>query len=234
MESQTLSSKIIKKLLTLFGKSYHPDPQIPAGLLWNEVTSRLFCLLRGILYFHKLVFLGRNVRIRGFSYIRIDSGSTIEDDVFIDAYSSSGIQIGARTRIGARTIIRSTAHLSVLGKGLKIGEDSGIGEYGYMGCAGGINIGDHVIIGQYASFHAQEHHFSDPEILIRNQGVSQKGIRIGSNTWIGARVTLLDGTEIGSGSVIAAGAVVKGKFPPDVILGGIPARVISTRIKKIG
>lgn len=95
--------------------------------------------------------------------------------------------------------------------------------------AGGIDIGDDVIMGQFVSFHAQEHNFSNPDILIRNQGVTQKGIRIGSNTWVGSRVTFLDGTDIGPGSIIAAGAVVKGTFPANAIIGGIPAKIISMR-----
>ncbi len=51
-------------------------------------------------------------------------------------------------------------------------------------------------------------------------------ISIGDGTWIGARVTVLGGTEIGKGSVIAAGAVVKGTFPPNVLIAGVPARIV--------
>lgn len=85
-----------------------------------------------------------------------------------------------------------------------------------------------MLVGPYVSFHAQEHVFDSPEELIRMQGVTEKGIRIASNCWIGAKATILDGTSIGEGSVVAAGAVVKGDFPPHVILAGIPARVVKT------
>ena len=229
MKKVTLSSKIVKKLLILSGKTYTPDPDIPAGLLLNEIITRLSMMLRGICYFHKLVFIGQNVKIRGRRFIKIGSRATIEDGVYLDAYARNGIHIGTLSRIGAGTIIRSTAHLSVLGKGLTMGQNSGIGEYGYLGCAGGIWIGDDVIMGQFVSFHAQEHHYSNPNILIRHQSVTQKGIRIGSNTWVGSRVTFLDGTDIGSDSVVAAGAVVKGKFPSGAIIGGAPAKVIKMR-----
>ncbi|MBU1058820.1 MAG: hypothetical protein KJ804_10940 [Proteobacteria bacterium] len=56
--------------------------------------------------------------------------ATIEDNVKIDAYARDGLLIGSRSRIGANTIVRSTAHLSVLGVGLNMGKKSGIGESG--------------------------------------------------------------------------------------------------------
>ena len=39
-------------------------------------------------------------------------------------------------------------------------------------------------------------------------------------------MTILKGSEIGTHSVVAAGAVVSGKFPPSVIIGGVPAKII--------
>lgn len=60
--------------------------------------------------------------------------------------------------------------------------------------------------------------------------MSHKGIRIGSNCWLGAKATILDGTVIGNGCVVAAGAVVSGAFPENVIIGGIPAKIIKNRV----
>ena len=64
---------------------------------------------------------------------------------------------------------------------------------------------------------------------IRLQGVSHKGITIGRNCWIGAKATFLDGAEIGDGCIVAAGAVVRGTFPENVVIGGVPARILKTR-----
>jgi acetyltransferase-like isoleucine patch superfamily enzyme len=44
--------------------------------------------------------------------------------------------------------------------------------------------------------------------------------------WIGSRVTILPGTEIGRNSIVGAGAVVKGVFPENVIIAGNPGKVI--------
>ena len=39
-------------------------------------------------------------------------------------------------------------------------------------------------------------------------------------------MTILKGTVIGKNSVVAAGAVVSGEFPANVVIGGVPAKVI--------
>lgn len=51
-------------------------------------------------------------------------------------------------------------------------------------------------------------------------------IIIGDGVWIGARATILPGATIGSGVVIAAGAVVRGKIESNAIYAGVPARKI--------
>lgn len=67
------------------------------------------------------------------------------------------------------------------------------------------------------------------DIPIRKQGVNRKGIKIGSNCWIGAKVTILDGTIIGNGCIVAAGAVVRGQFPDNCVIGGVPAKILKMR-----
>ena len=49
---------------------------------------------------------------------------------------------------------------------------------------------------------------------------------IGKNVWIGNNVTILKNSQVGDNSIVATGAVVSGKFPDNVIIGGIPAKVI--------
>jgi acetyltransferase-like isoleucine patch superfamily enzyme len=51
-------------------------------------------------------------------------------------------------------------------------------------------------------------------------------ILIGDHVWLASDVLVLKGTTIGEGCVVAARAVVTGRFPANCLLGGIPARIL--------
>jgi acetyltransferase-like isoleucine patch superfamily enzyme len=221
--------QLLVGLLNKLGKDYQPAPDLPARLIVNVMRVRVQWLIRGFLRFRRPVFVDSQVRVRGKSGISLGRSATIERGVVLDGYARNGIRIGARTRLGPFTAISCTSHLSFFGEGFSIGEDSGIGEYSFIGAAGGVTIGDNVIMGQFISFHSQEHEFPDTDTPIRQQGTSQRGITIGDNCWIGARVTFLDGSQLGDGCVVAAGAVVRGEIPPFSVIAGIPARIVGSR-----
>ncbi len=52
---------------------------------------------------------------------------------------------------------------------------------------------------------------------------------IGDDVWLAARVRVSKGVRVGDRTVVAAGSVVTASLPPDVIAGGVPARVIKPR-----
>jgi acetyltransferase-like isoleucine patch superfamily enzyme len=51
-------------------------------------------------------------------------------------------------------------------------------------------------------------------------------IKIGDDSWIGAGVIILPNVVIGQNSIIAAGAVVTQNVPDNVVVGGVPAKII--------
>ncbi len=53
-----------------------------------------------------------------------------------------------------------------------------------------------------------------------------KPVRIGSNCWFGASVTVCSGVTIGDNCVIGAGSVVTRDIPPGSFAAGVPCRVI--------
>lgn len=55
-----------------------------------------------------------------------------------------------------------------------------------------------------------------------------RGIRIGSNSFIGARSSLLPGTEIGQNVIVGACSVVRGKVPDNSIVVGNPAKIVGS------
>ena len=57
--------------------------------------------------------------------------------------------------------------------------------------------------------------------------IKDKPIKIGKNSLLSANCTILPGVELGEHTVVAAGAVVSKSFPEgDLLIGGVPAKVI--------
>ena len=55
-----------------------------------------------------------------------------------------------------------------------------------------------------------------------------KEVRIGNNCFIGARSIILPGVSVGDNVIVAAGSVVTKNIPANVVVGGNPAKVITT------
>lgn len=217
---------LFQRLLNRSGKNYKIDENIPPRLLIYTLYTRLVMLLRGIVFYRKKIFVGKRCVVSNKHNVQFGTSVTLEHDVKIDGYSKRTTKIGNSVKIGAYSWVSSTSHFSKYGKGLVIGDNSAVGKFTEFGAAGGITIGNDVIMGSYISFHSENHNFEDTTKLIREQGVTSKGIIIGNNVWVGAKVTFLDGAQVGNNCVIAAGAVVTKKFPNNVIIGGVPAKIL--------
>lgn len=94
----------------------------------------------------------------------------------------------------------------------------------YRASGGVITIGNKVAIGPHVRIFAAGHDPSSIELIDTAAPVT-----IHNLVWIGANATILQGVEIGEGSVVAAGSVVTRDVPPYVIVAGCPARVIKKR-----
>lgn len=224
--------KIIDEFVTkIKGEEFILDKNIPISYLVSFFIQKLCFLIVGMWKFSRIgkCFVHPSSKIRCTSKIRVGKNLNVDRNCYIDALSINGIQFGNNVSVGKNTTIECSGTLKDLGKGLKIGDNVGLGTHGFFGCAGGIEIGDNTIFGNFVSMHSENHNFSDHLQPIRLQGVSRKGIKIGSNCWIGAKVTILDGVVIGNGCIVAAGAVVRGQFPENVIIGGVPAKIIKQR-----
>lgn len=225
----SLISKIISRIKK---EPFVLDKRIPASYLLCMIMGKALALLRGCYQFRRLghCFVGYETSIKCTSKISTAGTIVVGDCCYIDALSTDGLSFGRNVSIGRCTTIACTGTLKSLGKGLVVGNNVGMGSHGFWGCAGGIEIGDDTIIGNYVSAHSENHIFTNLSLPIRMQGVTHKGIKIGKNCWIGAKVTFLDGSEIGEGCVVAAGAVVRGSFPANTVIGGVPAKVLKNRL----
>jgi len=87
---------------------------------------------------------------------------------------------------------------------------------------GGITIEDNVLIAPKVSLLTESHPLNPTE----RHSLIPKPIQIKKNAWIGANATILQGVTIGENAVVAAGAVVSEDVPDNVMVGGIPAKII--------
>jgi virginiamycin A acetyltransferase len=76
---------------------------------------------------------------------------------------------------------------------------------------------------------AQTHGMGDPSIPIREQPGEIRVVRVGQGSWIGSAAIVM--ADVGRDSVVAAGSVVTKPLPDAVIAGGVPARVIRSRLE---
>jgi maltose O-acetyltransferase len=114
-------------------------------------------------------------------------------------------------------------------------------DYGYQICIGArtfvnfglvaldvapIAIGADVQIGPYVQMLTATHPLDAK--LRKDKWESAEPITIGDNVWLGGGVIVCPGVQIGSNSVVGAGAVVTENLPPDVLAVGVPCRVVRT------
>lgn len=224
--------RIAQQLIRARNPHFSFDRELSSWMLIQFIGIQLLALARGwkVLFQFKLpnnILLGRNVRFYYASTITWGKFLKLGDNVCLSGLGKKGIVLGNNVGIGAYSRVIISTSINQLGEYIRIGNNVGIGEFAYLGGAGGLTIGNDCIIGQYFSCHPENHHFSDPTTPIRLQGTSRKGIVIGKNCWIGSKVSILDGVKIGDNCVIAAGSVVTKSVPDNVLIGGVPAKIIN-------
>lgn len=220
---------VVRVISKIKGREVKIDDHVTSAYLMYLLFIKMIALLRGMLFVRKLVFMGRQSRVMAVRQFYVGKGVEIGDWVQIECFSRNGLHVGNGSKIGSYSTVKVSGSLSNIGDVIRIGDNVAISDYSHIGGAGGVRIGDDTIAGPYLSVHPENHKYEELGVPIRLQGVVRSGISIGKNCWIGAKVTILDGAKIGDGCVIAAGAIVRGCFPDNVVIGGVPAKVIKKR-----
>ena len=138
------------------------------------------------------------------------------------------IENGGRIVIGARVRLNSNWAPVELGTGpggaIEIGDDVYVNYGTLVSAHQRVRVGNGVMIGNYTIIADTD----IPGVGVMSSGpaLDARAVEIGDRVWLAARVTVLPGTRIGAGAVVAAGSVVAGDVPPGAVVGGIPARVL--------
>jgi len=131
---------------------------------------------------------------------------------------------GARLSVAGRFVIYSGASVAVSPNAtLQLGSGY-ISNDVTLHCFRSITIGHKVAISKGVTILDSDSHSI-------NGGECSAPIVIGDGVWIGMNVTILKGVCIGDGAIVAAGAVVTKNVSAGVLVAGVPARVIKTKVK---
>lgn len=136
---------------------------------------------------------------------------------------------GGEVDIGDNCTIHSGAKILPSGGRISLGSDTTVNPDTILYGHGGLSVGDGVRIAAQCAIVPSNHNYSDPNVPIRNQGLTEEGVKIEDDIWIGAGCKILDGVTIHEGSVIGAGSVVTKSIPPYSVAVGSPAQVVKSR-----
>ncbi len=132
-------------------------------------------------------------------------------------YRLLGMSIGPGTSIQMRLFL-------LWPQGVTIGDHSVINHACTLDGRGGLRIGNNVSISPEVAVLTLEHDPHDPAFSLR-----EGPVQVDDHVWIGTRAMVLPGVHLHENCVVAAGALVTKDVPPYAIVGGVPARIITTR-----
>ncbi|MDP4184988.1 MAG: sugar O-acetyltransferase [Bacteroidota bacterium] len=127
------------------------------------------------------------------------------------------------TQVDTSTTILPPFHIN-LGIFTRLGKNVFINNSCTFLDIGGITIEDDVLIGPKVNLITEGHPLKPEE----RKALKVKPIVIKRNVWIGAAATILPGITVGENAVVAAGALVTRDVPANVVVGGVPAKIIKT------
>lgn len=115
--------------------------------------------------------------------------------------------------------------------GARVGENVYIGPRCHIGLA---YLERDVLIaaGVHVPSGAMRHGIGDISTPIREQPGKVVGVRVGRGSWVGSAAIVL--ADVGCDSVVGAGSVVSRPVPDLVVVAGVPARVLRSRVQVEG
>jgi len=189
------------------------------GLLWQLIHLRFDAIVlkgRG-----SKIWIDRNIMLRGL----IKVGDFAKLDL---RYCSAGT-LGPGFSLGDFSVMRASGSPSFLCPRFEIGKNVTFGPFCNIGGGFGLSIGDDVIAGPYVSIHPESHGIDVSEV-IRDQPIHGSGISVGSDCWLAAKSTILDGTILPPNCVVGAGTILSGVYgEKGGIYVGVPARYLRDR-----
>lgn len=115
---------------------------------------------------------------------------------------------------------------------INIGSKTYIGHHSHLACTENghkIVIGSNCMISSNVQVRTGDSHsiLSHDDLHRINHA---RDVIVGDHCWIGQGARLLKGTVLGKDSIVGSGAIVSGAFDSNIILAGIPAKVVKNNV----
>lgn len=169
----------------------------PAKLIWAARAVLYKCLFNHV---GTPSYIGKPCFIEGRKRISIGSRTRIFPGIRIEAIGTGEVFIGENV------VIEQNVHITSMNSKLVIGNDS--------------TLAPNVFISNV------EHDYSDTSKSVMDQGHVLKDTVIGDGCFIGYGAAIVAGTVLGKHCVVGANAVVRGVFPDNCVIVGVPGRIV--------
>jgi acetyltransferase-like isoleucine patch superfamily enzyme len=200
------------------------------GAVGFALRRLLFPLILGEV--GRKVIFGRNITIRHGTKVRLGDRVVVDDYAVLDAKGDGNEGI----EVGADTILSRNCILSCKGGSIRIGRNVAVGINSLVHAVAGsdVVVGDDSAIAAFTYLIGGGNYRTERlDTPFKEQGdYSKGGILVGEGVWIGSHVQVLDGVHVGRHSILAAGAVVHRDVPEYSVAGGVPAKVLRSRLEK--
>ena len=171
--------------------------------------------------------LARLLRLIGAA---IDPRAYLHAIRLINYYNYAHVQPRRKLRIGPDARISPNAVFSNPDR-IEIGARLNLGARCHIWAGPGqgrVIIGNDVLFGPEVMVTAAGYRFNDGS-PVTEQAMDEADVVIGDDVWLGTRVIVLPGVQIGDGAIIGAGAIVTADIPAGAIAVGTPAKVVGQR-----
>ena len=176
------------------------------------------------------VVFGANILLRHPGRISLGNDIVLSDGVLLDARSQSDHRT---ITIGDDVILSNSVMISCKDGRVSIGARTGIGAFTIIQSANQcpVSIGCDVIMGPRCYLVGGGNYNTErTDTPISHQGIKDDGgCAIEDDVWLGANVSVLGGVTVRSGSIGATGAVITRSTDTRTTVAGVPARPVGRR-----
>lgn len=192
---------------------------------WREGKS--FTTGKGHILIKKGVSVKSMIQVSGYgNYVFLDSDSTLfRSRIRISGQNNKVILQPGAYLAGAELYIEDNNCT------IEVGANTYIGHHSHLACTENgsiLKIGEKCMISSYVQIRTGDSH----SILDKdgNRINPAASIYIGDHCWLGEGCKVMKGVTLGCNSIVGTGAIVTKSFGDNILLGGLPAKVLKENI----